>query len=140
MTEKLTIQQIKANEPEHLWHFLSQLPGSFEAELLYGLVIFGTLGMLASWFGKWVQGDTGGLWDYIVTGNLKRTLASVFSFGGVALAAIAADMFTTDAGDFVGWLNVVAFGFSNGMGIDAVVNKGKRQEWTTKERKAHDSG
>ena len=131
-----TIQQIRETEPEHLWHFLTQLPSSFEAELLYGLLLFGTLGMLASWFGKWVQGDTGGLWQYVITGNLKPTLASVFSFLGVALAAIASDIFTTDSGEFVGWLNLAVFAFSNGAGIDAVVNKGKKPIWTKEQRKA----
>jgi hypothetical protein len=134
VTEKLTIQQIRQNEPETLWHFLQQLPASFEAQILLGLVLAGFLGAIVSWLVKWSSGDAHSLMDYCFRNSFKRTVASVLTFLGIIVGAIASDMFKTDSGEFVGWMNVLVNGFTVGFGSDASINKGKRVVWTEDKR------
>lgn len=118
------IREIKqANES--LWQFLSALPSSMEAQILYGLVLAGTAGLLASWLWKYSNGQVGCLVDYLFREKRLRTLASVLSMVGGSLAAIAAGVFVTDSGEFVGWLNVLAWGANAGFGVDLAVNRGE---------------
>jgi len=134
VNDKLTIQQIRANEPEALWHFLQQLPSSFEAQILLGLVIAGFAGMLVSWLAKWSAGEAHGLLDYCFKNQIKRSVASVLTFLGVILTAVTSDMFTSSSGEFVGWMNVLVNGFAVGFGSDSAINKGKRTAWTDEKR------
>ena len=134
MNDKLTIQQIHASEPETLWHFLTQLPASLEAQLLVGLLLAGFLGAIASWLIKWSNDDAAGLVEYCFRNSFKRTVASVLSFLGIVFGFIALEIFTTDSGEFVGWMNVMVNGFMAGIGSDATINKGKRVTWTEAQR------
>jgi hypothetical protein len=134
VNDKLTIQQIRGNEPESLWHFLSQLPSSFEAELLLGLLIAGFIGAMISWLIKWSSGEAHGLIDYCFKNSIKRTVAAVMAFLGLVAGFIVSDMFTTASGEFVGWMNVMVNGFMAGSGSDAIINKGKRTEWSAEKR------
>ena len=131
MTDVQTIQQIKAQAPEDLWQFLLALPGSFEAQLLYGLMLSGIVGMVANYTVNWAKGDiAGSLVAYLFLENFRRTLLSIVTFAGLAITSIAAGIFMTGAGAFVGWANVLWFGAANGFGVDAIANKGRRAEWT----------
>lgn len=135
MNEKLTIAQIKAQEPEHLWHWLTQLHQSFEAEILLGLLLAALIGALVSWLAKWSQGDAHGLLDYCFRNNWKRTIASVLTALGVVLGMVTSGVYMTDGGEFVGWALVLSNGFAVGFGSDSAINKGKRVEWSADKRK-----
>jgi len=137
MTDKLTIQQIRQMEPETLWHFLEQLPASFEAQILLGLLLAGFAGALVSWLAKWSAGEAGNLLDYCFRNSTKRTVAAALSFLGIILTAITSDMFTSSSGEFVGWMNVLFNGFAVGFGSDSAINKGKRAEWSGEKRAAN---
>ena len=135
MTDKLTLAQIKANEPESFWHWLQQLPGSFEAEILYALLVAALGGALVSWLAKWSQGEAHGLLDYCFKNNLKRTVASVLSALGIVIGLITSGIFMTEDDVFVGGALVVINGFAVGFGSDSAINKGKRVAWGDEKRK-----
>lgn len=129
-----TIAELKT-EPETLWHFINQLPVSFEAQLLYGLVIAGLAGMVANYAVKWARNEIeGNLWEYLFTQNVRATLLSFFGFVSLAITSIGTGIFTSDGGVFVGWANVFWFGLTNGFAVDAVANKGKTAVWSQEKR------
>lgn len=109
---------------QSLWNFLAALPSTMEAQILYGLVLSGIAGLLASWLWKYSHGQVGCLADYLFREKRLRTLASVLTMVGTSLAAIGAGVFVTDGGQFVGWLNVLAWGANTGFGLDLAVNRG----------------
>lgn len=136
--EKQTIAQVRAQDPESLWHFLSALPSTMEAQIFYALMLSGSLGMMASYLMKWSQGQiSGNLFGYLFGSNLRATCLSFFTYTGACMTAIYAGAFhVTEAAVFVGWGHVVWLGALNGFGIDAIVNKGQRAVWTTEQRQA----
>lgn len=135
-----TIAEAKLAAPESLWHFLLSLPGTIEAQQLYGLMIAGTLGMIANWLVKWLRGDiAGSLWCYLFHQNVRGTVLSLFSFIGLALTSITANVFVAEGGAFVGWTNVLWFGLTQGFAVDAIANKGDRKQWTDDEREAREN-
>lgn len=120
--------------PTPLSVFLASLPGSWEMQLFYGLMLSGTCGMLAHYAVKWARDEIkGGLFTYFRT-NLKSTALSFFGFIGIAIGFIASNAFTGDLGGFVGWKLVLWTGINTGFTIDAIVNKTPRAEWTRDER------
>jgi len=135
MTDKLTIAQIKAQEPEHFWHWITQLHQSFEAEILVALCVAAVLGALVSWLAKWSQGDAHGLLEYTLKNNFKRTVASILSALGFIIGLVTSGIFHTESGEFVGWAIVMINGFGVGFGSDSAINKGKRVSWTDEKRK-----
>jgi len=121
------IKQLKAEHTESLWQFLSQLPGSMEAQILYGLLLAGVVGMMAHYLMRWLNGEiSGSLVRYLFTDYPRRTLLAFAGIIGVALTAITSGVFETDSGEFVGWLNVLWVGLTNGYAADSVANKGAR--------------
>ena len=117
------------------WDYLATLPGSFEAQLLYALIMAGTFGMTGNWLSKWAKNEIeGSLWCYLFHASVRRTLLSFLSFIGASAAAIGAGIFVTGEGHFVGWSNVLWFGFTNGFAVDAIVNKGNRFPWSPEAR------
>lgn len=96
--------------------------------------------MIISWLFKWTRGDAGSLVAYLFTSSLKSSVASFLSFLVVIFGAISSGMFTTESGEFVGWMNVLGFGFTTGAGTDSMVNKGKRPEWSEDKRKEATDG
>lgn len=133
-----TIAQVKVQTTESLWQFLTQLPGTMEAQLFYALILAGTLGMMASYLMKWAKNEIAGyLWEYLFGANLRSTMLSLFTYIGCAMTAIYAGAFHVgDAQTFVGWGHVAWLGLLNGFGIDAIVNKGQRAVWTQQQRDA----
>lgn len=119
-----TIAQIKASEPESLWAFLLQLPGSMEGQTFIGLVLAGVVGLMASWLWKFSNKQVGCFTKYLFTEEWVRSLASVMGMTGTALVAVMARVFETESGEFVGWLNVLWWGAQSGFGIDLAVNRG----------------
>lgn len=134
MIDKPTIAQLREIRPEGLWHWLASLPDTFEAELLMGLLLAGFVGAMISWLIKWSVGEAGGLIDYCFRSSFKRTVGAVMTFLSLIVGFIVSDMFRTEGGDFVGWMNVMVNGFMAGSGSDAIINKGKRVEWTNDKR------
>lgn len=121
-----TIQQLKQQGGDSLWQFLSSLPSSMEAQILYGLMLAGIVGMSAHYFMKWLQGDiTGDLFRYLFLDYPKRTALAYAGVVGAALAAISSNVFSNDQGQFVGWLNVLWIGLTNGYAADSIANKGR---------------
>lgn len=118
---------------QSLKQFLMNLPSSPEAQLLSGMVISGTLGICIHYFMKYLNDEP------LFKGRWKSVLASWFTFIGWSAGCVSAGMFVTDNGDFVGWMNVLSFGLTSGLGIDAVANKGfkpTRMAWSPEERAA----
>lgn len=132
-----TIQQVKAMADDSLWTFLLHLPETQEAQIFYALILSGTLGMIANYAVKWAKDELNGtLWNYLFRENYKRTALSFFTYVGATVAAVSANIFTTDAGAFVGWATVLWFGVSNGFAVDAIANKGSRPKWNDEQRAA----
>lgn len=132
---------IAEQQPESLWQFLQALPKSREAELFWGLMIGGTIGMIGHYVLKWTRNEiVENLFVYLWI-NKRSTLYSFFSYVGVAIAAIGSNAFTVDVlvlgikkQVFVGWKVVLWMGVTNGFTIDAIVNRTKRAEWDWNKR------
>lgn len=132
-----TIAEIKSGAPESLWHFLGQLPGSWEAQVWYGLVLGGILGMLGHYIrGRSAGNISGSPIDYFFRDNVWRSVASASAVAGELFAEIGAGLFTTEAGIFVGWGLVIVSGIKSGYGLDSLVNKSSRDAWTPEKRAA----
>lgn len=127
--EASKIAEIKGAGSESLLVFLKRLPGSFEAQVFYGLFGSGVAGSLASWLWKWAQGDSSGLHHF----TLKYTLGQTLWLAGSSVAAIATVGFTTQSGEFFGWLSILWTGALAGFGGEIKVD---RKEWTPAERAA----
>lgn len=131
VVEAPTIAQIQQAPPEGLMHFLSQLPASFEAELLYALMLSGLVGILANYSKKWARGEIqGGLIHYLFVDNVRGTWLSVCTIIGLAVTAISNDIFLAcpraacSASEllFVGWKSVMWQGVASGFVSDALAN------------------
>ncbi|TXH19807.1 MAG: hypothetical protein E6R03_00070 [Hyphomicrobiaceae bacterium] len=118
---------------ETLWEFLLKLPASFEAQLFYGMMIAGTLGMGMNWLVKWLRNELPCFVTYMFKSEAKRSVLSILTLAGTVLAAIATNVFVIDD-RFVGWLNVLWTGATTGFAVDATMNKGSREAWTEEER------
>lgn len=126
--------------PTPLSAFLASLPGSWEMQIFYGLMISGSAGMIAHYLLKWARDEIkGNLFCYLWE-NKKSTCLSFFTFVGVAVGAIATGAFTGEHGGFVGWKMVFWMGVTNGFTIDAIVNRTERARWDIRERKAKMNG
>lgn len=125
---------IAERAPQTLWEFLAALPGSWELQLFYGLMISGTAGQFAHYAVKWARDEIRGNLACYLWENKKSTALAFFTFVGIAVTAIASGAFTGDHGGFVGWKMVFWMGVTNGFTIDALVNKTARAEWSQLER------
>lgn len=116
---------IKAADQQTLWDFLAKLPTSMEAQILYGLLLSGGVGMMAHYAVRWARGEiVGSLANYLFTDYLKSTILAVMLLTSMATAAIISNVFVTETGAFVGWVNVLWFGITNGYASDSMANKG----------------
>jgi hypothetical protein len=123
-----TLQQIKEAQPESLWQFLSQVPGSFEAQIFYAFMIAGVIGIFGNYGAKWLYGEiSGNPLLYLFIDYPKRTLLSYCTYLVFEASKIMAGIFFTDAHDFVGWGIVFAMGIPDGFACDALVNKGRKK-------------
>lgn len=103
------IAEIRSNGNEDVWQFIRRLPGSFEAQLLYGLVGSGLIGMLGSWLWKWSKGEADGFAHF----TPRYLIGQVLWLLGSSTAAIMTVGFSTESGEFFGWLSVLwAGGFT----------------------------
>lgn len=138
MNQSQTIAQLKAvSSPDSLWHFLSQIPFSMEAQIFYGVLLFGIAGMVGSWLVKWSQNAAGGFADYFFRTSLRRTVATLCAYVGAMATGIGTGVFFTDVGGtavFVGWLNVAWASLTTAFGADMGINKGTRKVLTPEER------
>lgn len=121
-------------QPTPLAVFLASLPGSWEVQLFYGLMLSGTAGMVAHYLLKWARDEIqGNLFCYLWL-NKKSTCLSLFTYIGISIGAIASGAFTGEYGGFVGWKVVFWMGATNGFTIDAIVNRTRRAEWDFRKR------
>ena len=122
-----TIQQIKSIPAvqESFWQFLAHLPASMEAQVLYALLIAGVIGMVAHYAMKWLSGEIeGSLLDYLFITYPRRTGLAFAAVLGAALAAVTSGIFLNDQNAFVGWMNVIWIGLTNGYACDSIANRG----------------
>jgi hypothetical protein len=119
--------------PAPLSVFLASLPGSWEMQLFYGLMMSGVCGMLAHYVLKWARDEIKGSLFCYWKNNVKRTVLSFLTFTSIAVAAVMNNAFITDLGGFVGWKMVLWMGWSNGLIIDVLVNKTDRARSTQEE-------
>src|SRR3990167_3231857 len=69
---------IASQVPEGLWQFLSAFWGSFEMQILIGLVLAGIVGQAASYIVKWARKEIeGNLLDYLFLSNLQATVLKI---------------------------------------------------------------
>lgn len=132
-----TIAQAKAAAPESLWSFLSSLPETFEAQVLYALILGAVLGMI----GHYVRGRSGGQIsgspiDYFFRDNIWRSAMAAITVIAELFTEVGSGLFTTDAGLFVGWGLVLLSGLKTGYAGDSLINKGSRVTWTDEQRAA----
>ncbi len=125
---------IAEQAPQTLWQFLALFPASFEAQLFMGLMLAGTVGMIAHYALKWARGEIKGSLFCYLADNFRSTVLSFFTYVGIAVTAIAGGAFVDAIGGFVGWKLVLWMGISNGFTIDAVVNRTTRAIWSPMER------
>lgn len=115
------VSELRGNES--LWAFLMRLPSSFEAQIFYGVVLFGIVGLFANYATKWLRGEiAGSLIKYLFLDNVRGTLLSLSAAIGVGIGGITAGVFETASGEFVGWFNVMWIGLTNGFMWDAALN------------------
>lgn len=111
---------------DSLWKFLAALPNTMEAQVFYGLLLSGTIGMAAHYFTRWAKGEIqGSLFAYLFDSYARRTSLALTVIVGMAITAITSNVFVTESGEFVGWLNVLWFGITNGYASDSIANKGQ---------------
>lgn len=115
-------------DTQTLWQFLAALPKSFEAQIFYALFLSGVVGAIASWLWKWSQGNAG-----LKHFNLKYTIGQVLWLAGSAIAAIFTVGFSTESGEFFGWLSVLWLGAMTGFGGEV---KTERPVWDAQTRAA----
>ena len=126
--EHVAERALETGHPETLMHFLRELPGTMEAQQFYGLLIAGTAGIAAHYLMKYLYGET------VFRRRFKRVLASWLLFIGSCAVLVGADTFTGENGGFTGWFSVMVQGFTAGLGIDALANKGGKEIWTDEMR------
>lgn len=131
-----TIAQVK-QAPESLLAFLAQLPATMEAQILYGLILGGLIGMAANYVVKWAQGDiAGSLWRYMFVDDPRRSWLAICILLTELIGEVSTGLFTTTTGEFVGWGMVLLNGLKSGYFIDSAANKGGRPVWTSSQRAA----
>lgn len=120
--------------PTPLSVFLSSLPGSWEMQIFYGLMLSGIAGMFAHYLLKWARDEIKeNLVCYWIT-NGKKTLLSLLTYTSLAMTASFNDAFVGELGGFVGWKMVLSWGWSMGLAIDVLVNRTDRAKWGLVER------
>ena len=140
MNPAQTIAELKSTgQAESLWHFLSQIPASMEAQIFYGVLLFGVVGIVGSWLVKWSQDAAGGFIDYFFRTSFRRTVATLCAYVGAMATGIGTQVFFTEVGGqevFVGWLNVAWASLTTAFAADMGINKGARKVLTEVERAA----
>lgn len=127
-----TIAEVKSATPESLWHFLSQLPATMEAQQLYALLLSGIVGMMAHYLNKWATGQIeGNLLDYLFRDHARNTVLSLGTYVGFALTTV-----TSGALDGAGWFTALWMGATTGFAVDSITNKGSRPVWSDQQRAA----
>lgn len=131
-----TVAEVVSRESvESLWHFLSQLMFTLEAQQFFALMIGGVAGMISHWLVKWARGEiAGSLAKYLLYDHVRNTILTVFTYVGFALTTVATPALTGANGGPVGWFTVLWLGITTGFSIDAVANKGERPVWTDEQR------
>ena len=140
MNPAQTIAQLKSTNSgtESLWHFLAQIPSSLEAEIFYGVLLFGAVGMVVSWLVKWSQSAVGGFGEYFFGSSWRRTVATICAYVGAMATGIGAGVFFTDVGGaqvFTGWNVVLWTSITTSFSCDMGINKGSRIVFSDEQRK-----
>lgn len=122
---------------DDLVNFLTQIPTSQEAAILYALVLMLPLGMFASWLVKYAVLKTvdDGPISYFFKSHSRRTLGTVVAFFSACLLALTTGLFEND-GLFTGWYSVFWTGLNAAFSADMGINKGTQGGWTESEREA----
>ena len=128
---------IASQQPQGLLEYLNAFWGSFEMQIMVGLLVAGALGMIANYVVKWARGEiAGNLFCYLFVTNVRGTLLAYITYIGAMITAIAMDSFSGANGGFVGWRVVLWFGIVNGFAADAILNKGEKPVWSDEKRAA----
>lgn len=115
---------VQAKDQETLWTFLLRFPSSFEAQVYYGLILSALAGLLASWAYKWSQGQADGFKHF----SPKYVVQQFLWLNGITLTLIMTTGFTTDSGEFFGWMSVLSSGALSGWAGEVKV------AWTPQQR------
>jgi hypothetical protein len=130
-----TIAQVHASST--LWEFLLRLPTTMEAQIWYALVLGGVLGMIGHYVRQRSASQIeGNPIDYFFRENAWRSIGAAVAMAIELFGEVGTGLFTTEAGQFVGWGIVILSGLKTGYLGDSVINKGKRPEWTERKREA----
>lgn len=116
----------QAKHGQSLADFLLALPTTMEAQIFYALTLGCALGMIIHYVRQWASGNAeGGLLDYLFLAHPRRTVLTVIGVVSWSAGEVATGLFTTEAGDFVGWALVILSGLKTGYAGDSIINKGK---------------
>lgn len=130
-----TIAQVKAEGPQSLWDFLSQLPGTMDAQIWYGLLLGGLIGMALHYAIKMRTGEVGGNpIDYFIKTSPWRTIGALAAMASWAFGEVLTGIYVNGDGIFIGWAAVLISGIKNGYLGDSIINKGERAVWTEQQR------
>lgn len=117
--------------------FLTAFWGSFEMQIMVGLLAAGAVGMIANYVVRWARNEIeGNLFCYLFVTHARGTLLAYFTYISAMIAAISMNSFTGENGGFVGWRVVLWFGIMNGFAADAILNKGQKPVWSEEKRQA----
>lgn len=123
-----TIAEVKATsaaQAETLWHYLSQIPATVEAQIFYALLAGAVFGMLANYTRLWLTDQiTGSFLDYLIFQYPKRTLLAIFGAASWSVGEVSMGIYQGAAGEAFSWALILVSGFKNGLGSDVFANKG----------------
>ena len=141
---KQTIQQIKsANKPVSFTDWFSTFGQSIEGQILLWTWAILIGAMVMSYVTKWafkVIDKRCGPVDYFFRQDPQRTFGAFIGAYGVIAGGAFTGAFSNDAGEFVGWFNVVYTTLMAGMASDGAINKASRAAWSEEERKIRADG
>lgn len=120
------------NEKGTFKEYAKSFVGSPELSHFGVLLGFGSIGVCAHYFWKWITDQiTGSLWKYLFVDHPKNTIASFCCIGVWAVWAV--DPLLT-------WTQTINLALTTGFAIDVLVNKATRSAWTDEERAAKFGG
>jgi hypothetical protein len=123
------------NTQQSLLDFLLALPATLDAQIFYGLMLGGFVGMIGHYIRARASNNVGGNpIDYFFRQNPWRSLAALAAVAIELFGEVGSGMFFTPHGTFVGWAIVLLSGLKTGYVGDSAINKSDRPTWTEEHR------
>lgn len=122
---------------QDFWGWLLQLPETRDAQMCYALIFGCAVGMIGHCIRGIQSGEiAGNPLDYFIRQNPWRSVSTAIGVIMWSVGEVAAGIFVSDSGVFIGWGAVVLSGVKTGYAGDSLVNKGDRVVWSKEKRDA----